>query len=111
MFFRILGWELSVDKSSDCDATRVILGVQLNLKDAMLGIAVISNTEKRRAEALKDIDAALHANALDRKFCERLGGRLQFASGQVFGRRSKAALKLLAEHGRQRRWALTLSMP
>ena len=107
MFFRILGWELSLDKSVDYDAMCVILGVQLNLKDAILGIAVISNTEKRRAEALKDIDAALRANALDPKFCERLRGRLQFASGQVFGRRPKAALKLLAEHGRQRRWALS----
>ena len=107
MFFRILGWELSVDKSLDYDAMCVILGVQLNLKDAMLGVAVISNTEKRKAEALKDIEEALSKNALDPKFCDHLRGRLQFASGQVFGRRPKAALKLLAEHGRQRRWALS----
>ena len=52
MLVRILGWELSVDKSLEY-AMRVILGVLLNLKDAMLGIAVISNTEKRRAEVLK----------------------------------------------------------
>ena len=107
MFFRILGWDLSVDKNLDYDAMCVILGVQLNLKDAMLGIAVISNTEKRRAEALKDIDAALQANALDPKLSERLRGRLQFASGQVFGRRPKAALKLLADHGRHGKWRLS----
>ena len=95
-----------MDKSLDYDAMCVILGVQLNLKDALLGIAVISNTEKSKAEALKDIDAALHTKALDPKLSERLRGRLQFASGQVFGRRPKAALKLLAEHGRQRKWAL-----
>ena len=107
MLFRILGWKLSVDKSLDYDAMCVIFGVQLDLKDAMLGIAVISNMEKRKAEALKDIDAALHVNALDSKFCDHLRGGLQFASGQVFGRRPKAALKLLAEHGRQRRWTLS----
>ena len=107
MFFRILGWELSVDKSLDYDAMCVILGVQLNLKDALLGIAVISNTEKRTAEALKDIDAALDANSLDPKLSERLRGRLQFASCQVFGRRPKAALRLLADHGKQRRWDIS----
>ena len=110
MFFKILGWDLSVDKSLDYDAMCVILGVQLNLKDAMLlGVAVIGNTDKRKAEALKDIDAALEANALDSKLSERLRGRLQFASCQVFGRRPKAALKMMAAHGRQRKWALSES--
>ena len=109
MFFKILGWDLSVDKSLDYDAMCVILGVQLNLKDAMLGVAVIGNTDKRKAEALKDIDAALEANALDPKLSERLRGRLQFASCQVFGRRPKAALKMMAAHGRQRKWAVSES--
>ena len=107
MFFKILGWELSVDKNLDYDSMCVILGVQLNLKDAMLGIAVIGNTEKRKAEALKDIDSALEANALDPRLSEKLRGRLQFASCQVFGRRPKAALKLLAAHGRQRKWEMS----
>ena len=75
MFFKILGWDLSVDKSLDYDAMCVILGVQLNLKDAMLGVAVIGNTEKRKREALSDIDAALNAGALDPKLSERLRGR------------------------------------
>ena len=87
-----------MDKNLDYDAMCVILGVQLNLKDAMLGVAVIGNTEKRRTEALKDTDAALDANSLDPRLSERLRGRLQFASCQVFGRRQKAALKLLAAH-------------
>ena len=107
MFFKILGWDLSVDKSLDYDAMCVILGIQLNLKDAMLGVAIIGNTDKRKAEALKDIDAALEANALDPKLSERLRGRLQFASCQVFGRRPKAALKMMAAHGKQRKWALS----
>ena len=109
MFFKILGWDLSVDKSLDYDAMCVILGVQLNLKDAMLRVAVVGNTDKRKAEALKDIDAVLEANALDPKLSERLRGRLQFASCQVFSRRPKAALKMMAAHGRQRKWALNES--
>ena len=46
MFFKILGWDLSV------------------MKGAILGVAVIGNTEKRKCEALSDIDAALKAGAL-----------------------------------------------
>ena len=107
MFFKILGWDLSVDKSLDYDVMCVILGVQVNLKDAMLGIAVIGNTEKRKREALRDIDEALSAGSLDPRISERLRGRLQFASCQVFGRRPKAALKLLASHGRQRKWEIS----
>ena len=107
MFFRILGWDLSLDKNLDYDTMCVILGVQLNLKDAMLGVAVIGNTEKRKAEAIQEINAALETNELDPKLSERLRGRLQFASCQVFGRRPKAALKLLAAHGRQRKWELS----
>ena len=94
MFFKILSWDLLVDKNLDNDAMCVILGVQLYLKDAMLGIAVISNTERRKAASLKDIDSALGSIALDPKLSERLRGKLQFASCQVFGRRPKAALKL-----------------
>ena len=107
MFFKILGWDLSVDKSLDYDSMCVILGVQLNLKDAMLGIAVIGNTEKRKREAVGDIEQALQTGSLDPKLSERLRGRLQFASCQVFGRRPKAALKLLAAHGRQHRWEIS----
>ena len=40
----------------------------------MLGIAVISNTERRKAETLKDIDSALGSIALDPKLSERLRG-------------------------------------
>ena len=71
MFFKILGWDLSVDKSLDYDSMCVILGVQLNLKDAMLGVAVIGNTERRKREAVSDIDQALQTGSLDPKLCER----------------------------------------
>ena len=72
MFFRILGWELSVDKSLDYDAMCVILGVQLNLKDAMLGIAVIGNTEKRKNRGIGGHRCSFR--------CERFGSQAQRTS-------------------------------
>ena len=106
MFFRLLGWETSADKSLDYDAMCVVLGVQLNLRDAKLGLVFLCNTEKRKMEVLSDIDKALTQGFLDPSTSERLRGRLQFASCQVFGRRPKAALKLLAKHSLQKRWEI-----
>ncbi|CAE7241857.1 unnamed protein product [Symbiodinium sp. CCMP2592] len=62
------------DKELSYDALCVVLGVQVNLRDAKLGLAYLENTVKRRTEALCDIERAL------------------------------AALKLLSQHSRQRRW-------
>ena len=106
MFFRLLGWETSADKSLDYDAMCVVLGVQLNLRDAKLGLVFLCNTEKRKMEVFSDIDKALTQGFLDPSTSERLRGRLQFASCQIFGRRPKAALKLLAKHSLQKRWEI-----
>ena len=97
MFFQLLGWETSADKSLDYDSMCVVLGLQLNLTDAKLGLVFLCNTEKRKVEVLSHIDKALTQGFLDPSTSERPSGRLQFASCQVFDRRSKAALKLLAK--------------
>ena len=107
MFFQLLGWDTSADKSLDYHSMCVVLGVQLNLKDAKLGLVFICNTEKRKVEVLSDIDDALSRGFLDPSSGERLRGRFQFASCQVFGRRPKAALKLLAKHSQQKRWEIS----
>ncbi|CAE7715963.1 car [Symbiodinium sp. CCMP2592] len=104
MFFQLLGWEISKDKELNYDALCVVLGVQVNLRDAKLGLAYLENTVKRRTEALCDIERALATGKLEPKESEKLRGRLQFACCQIFGRRPKAALKLLSQHSRQRRW-------
>ena len=41
------------------------------------------------------------------KECERLKGRLQFASGQIFGRKARACLKALGQHARQKSFDLS----
>ena len=102
MFFKLLGWEISKDKELSYDSMCVVLGVQINLQDAKLGLCYLRNTAKRRAEALHEIDQALTSGCLEQSESEKLRGRLQFASCQVFGRRPKAALKLLARHAKQR---------
>ena len=107
MFFKIFGWDVAVDKSLSYSSLCVVLGVQLNLSDAKLGLAFIGNTPKRREETLTALEAALQKGELDPKTCEKLRGRLQFASCQVFGRRPKAALKQLGAHGRRRQWKLS----
>ncbi|CAE7763397.1 car [Symbiodinium sp. CCMP2592] len=104
MLFQLLGWEISKDKELSYDALCVVLGVQVNLRDAKLGLAYLENTVKRRTEALCDIERALATGKLEPKESEKLRGRLQFACCQIFGRRPKAALKLLSQHSRQRRW-------
>ncbi|CAE7034567.1 car [Symbiodinium sp. CCMP2592] len=104
MFFQLLGWEISKDKELNYDALCVVLGVQVNLRDAKLGLAYLENTVKRRTEALCDIERALATGKLEPKESEKLRGRLQFACCKIFGRRPKAALKLLSQHSRQRRW-------
>ncbi|CAE7296178.1 car, partial [Symbiodinium sp. CCMP2592] len=107
MFFQLLGWEVSKDKELDYDAMCVVLGVQINLKDAKLGLIFLENTAKRKKEALDDISRALSTGLLDPSESEKLRGRLQFASCQIFGRRPKASLKLLAHHSRQRKWEVS----
>ena len=107
MFFKIFGWDVAMDKSLSYSSLCVALGVQLNLSDAKLGLAYIGNTPKRREETLTALEVALQKGELGPKTCERLRGRSQFASCQVFGRRPKAALKQLGAHGRQRQWKLS----
>ncbi|CAE7204871.1 car [Symbiodinium sp. CCMP2592] len=107
MFFQLLGWEVSKDKELDYDAMCVVLGVQINLKDAKLGLIFLENTAKRKKEALDDISRALSTGLLDPSESEKLRGRLQFASCQIFGRRPKASLKLLGHHSRQRKWEVS----
>ncbi|CAE7385001.1 unnamed protein product, partial [Symbiodinium sp. KB8] len=107
LFFQLLGWEVSKDKELSYDSMCTVLGVRINLEDAKLGLCFLGNTDKRRADAVAQITSALALNKLDPAECEKLRGRLQFASCQIFGRRPKAALKVLAQHGRQRKWELS----
>ncbi len=57
-----------------------------------------STTSERVEELVQDIANILLAGALPKAEGEKLRGRLQFASAQVFGRKLKRLLKVLSNH-------------
>ena len=63
----------------------------------------MSNTEDRVEELVKDIGDILTSKLFTRAEGERLRGRLQFASSQVFGRKFRRPLKTLSNHVTQGR--------
>ena len=75
-----------------------MLGVQLDLRQSGDSLCLVSNTTERVEELVQDIDNILSAGALPKAEGERLRGRLQFASAQVFGRKLKRLLKVLSNH-------------
>eukprot|EP00435_Cladocopium_sp_Y103_P073576 s203_g44.t1 len=105
--FSTLGWKLSLEKLVDFSSVCKVLGVQLDLRDAQLGAAALSNTEDRTSELVTEIDQVLQNGMLGRKEAERLRGRLQFASCQIFGRALRNHLKRLSEHIKTGRKVLT----
>ncbi|CAE7277481.1 unnamed protein product [Symbiodinium sp. CCMP2592] len=96
--FRLLGWDLSLDKLLPYDVCCKVLGIKIDMAEARLGLFKLANTEKRVLELTAALDEVLLAGRLSHSDCERLRGRLQFASGQLFGRRAKVALRQLSRH-------------
>ncbi len=80
-----VGWRISNHKLLDFDTLCKVLGVQLGLKQSGDGPCLITNTEERVAGLVKELDDALKFNALAKSEGEKLRGRPQFASSQVFG--------------------------
>ena len=102
--FSLLGWKVSEHKLLDFDTICKVLGVQLDLRQSGSGICFVTNTAERVEELVTEIDEAMKSNLLPRKDGEKLRGRLQFASSQMFGRRFRRLLKVLSNHvtaGRQ----------
>eukprot|EP00435_Cladocopium_sp_Y103_P000415 s4522_g1.t1 len=96
--FSTLGWRLSLEKLVELDAICKVLGAKVDLSDTHLGMAYMANTPERTAELLSELDSILKEGVLSRKDGERLRGRLQFASGQLFGRLISNHLKKLSDH-------------
>ena len=57
----------------------------------------VINTQERRNELVEAINCILSASSCARKHLSSLKGRLQFAEGQIFGRRSFMHMKLIGE--------------
>ena len=94
--FSMLGWRLSKEKLLAYDSVCKVLGVQLDLGAAVKQL--VSNTDERVTELVAEIEAVLARGTLTRKDGERLTGRLQFASGQLFGRLMRNHLKRVSDH-------------
>ena len=94
-FFHLIGWRVSEDKLLPYDTCCKVLGIRLDLKDFKLGIAALANSEKRQTELRQSLEEVIVRGFLQKAEGEKLRGRMQFASGQLFGRRAKTALRTL----------------
>ena len=68
------------------------LGVQINVEHMCDGRIEVDNTASRRSEISESIRQILHDGNLPRMEALKLRGRMQFASGQLFGRVAKRTL-------------------
>eukprot|EP00438_Fugacium_kawagutii_P024944 Skav213201 [mRNA] locus=scaffold2826:375883:385109:- [translate_table: standard] len=105
--FSFLGWKLSEDKLLPFDSVCKVLGVRLDLSNAKFGIVKVSNTPGRVEELVGELNHVIRENRLSRKDGEKLRGRLQFASSQLFGRSFRKYLKELNNHLASGRKVLT----
>lgn len=97
-FFHLLGWELSNDKLVPYSECCKVLCVELTLTKTPAGCFEVRNTESRVLELRESMMQVLETNSLSRVEGERLRGRLQFASNQLFGGRFRNCLRELNFH-------------
>jgi len=97
-FFQLLGWNLSEDKLVPYNQCCKVLGVEVDLLHSPSGRFEVKNTESRKEELICIMKDILSRMILTKAEGERLRGRLQFASNQIFGRRFRNCLKELNMH-------------
>ena len=98
---------MSTHKLLPFDSICKVLGVQLDLKQSGDSLCLISNTPERVEELAQEINLVLSSGSLPKSEGEKLRGRLQFASAQVFGRKFRRLLKILSNHVTMGRRILT----
>ena len=84
--FRILDWETSADKDHPFGPISIALGIEFDTTEAKIGFVYLCNTSKRKQELIDLISDILSCGLLTVKECQRLRGRIQFASNQVAGK-------------------------
>ena len=104
--FSILGWRLSEDTLIDYHTMCKVLGVEFDMRMSGQGLAAVANTQDRVKELCEELDSVLTSGSLRRADGERLRGRLQFASGQLFGRSARNRMRTLSKHISSGRTAL-----
>eukprot|EP00435_Cladocopium_sp_Y103_P025333 s1821_g6.t1 len=98
LFFQLLGWGLPLDKLVPYSTCCKVLGVELDLSKTPSGTFAIANTVSRKEELRDTLQNILQDGFLGRSDAERLRGRLQLASNQLFGRRFRNCLRELNRH-------------
>ena len=100
LLFALLGWDLAQGGKKDVPFAEAFcaLGVDIVLSSAHLGRVTICNTEKRVHLLVETMKQAQKDRRMSVPQALKLRGKLQFASGQLFGRQSKFCLQQLSEY-------------
>ena len=102
LLFQLLGWKLSDKKLVSYSTCCKVLGIELELMHSPSGHVSLANTDVRREELTSFLKQTLDQGVLAKHEAERLRGRLQFASNQLFGCRFQK-LPQGPEHAYQQR--------
>ena len=98
--FRLLGWRFAEDgpKAPPFSNNLVALGVEFDVSRLHQGLVKVANTESRREELAQSLDQAVASKSLAKLEALRLRGRMQFASGEFYGRLARRCLAVVTQH-------------
>ena len=96
--FRMLGWQYAESgaKAPPFAQSFQALGVTIDVSELHLGKVQLDNTESRKTELTKTIGECLEAGRLPHREALKLRGRMQFTTGQIYGRLSRTCLAVVA---------------
>ena len=99
-FLTLLGWSFAEDgsKAPPFSGTAQALGVKIDVSDMHNGRAWVDNTESRKEDISSAIKKVSNSRELTTADALKLRGRLQFTSGQLFGRLSRTTLSKITHH-------------
>ena len=96
LLFQLLGWETSTEKEAEFHELARVLGIEIDLASASVGILMAKNGASRVVEIGGQIDSILSRGRYSRGELKVLRGRLQFAEQQVYGRSSAWMVQILS---------------
>ena len=100
MLLDLLGWSFARDGSKAPPFSDVCsaLGVVINVSGLHQGILTVDNSDKRKKELSSFISGILTSGRLTTCDALRLRGRMQFASGQLYGRAVRICMAQVTNH-------------
>ena len=97
--FKLLGFEISVDKLKPFEDTAEVLGVVIDCEKFLDAKLTFRMKESRRTDLLKAINEVLDSRQVIPRELPSFLGRIQFAEGQLMGRTGKLAMADIREVG------------